>query len=232
MNFNKVLIFSAAAVFFAACGGKAESGEAGEVANAGAAAATYTVDSSSNVGWEGTKLFGMGGHNGTFGITEGSLSIEEGTITAGNFTINMTAIKVNDLTPETGAGDLIGHLSAPDFFDVAKYPTAKFEITEAKAEVNGENTHVIAGNLTIKDSTRAVSFPAKVTVAGDNVTATGTLTINRLDWGINYNSGEQGLTENAVKATKNGVVGKDVKITVNLSATKEATEATEAAAAE
>ena len=48
------------------------------------------MDSSSNVAWEGTKLFGMGGHNGTFGISEGSLSIEDGTITAGNFTINMT----------------------------------------------------------------------------------------------------------------------------------------------
>ena len=71
------------------------------------------------------------------------------TVTAGTFTADMTKIVCTDSgLPAEYATKLIGHLAADDFFNVEKFPTAKFVISEVKAEANGENTHVISGNLT------------------------------------------------------------------------------------
>ena len=110
-------------------------------------------------------------------------------------------------------------MAAEDFFNTAKFPTAKFEITACEAKVDGENTHVISGNLTLRDSTKNISFPAKVTVA-DGVTATAKVVINRLDWGINYDKDNMTLAEAAQKKLKNGVVSKDITLNINLSAKK------------
>ena len=116
-------------------------------------------------------------------------------------------------------GKLNGHLKADDFFGTAKFPTAKFEITACEAKADGDNTHLISGNLTIKDSTKNITFPAKVTV-GETVTATGQVVINRLDWGINYDKENMTLAEAAQKKLKNGVVSKDITLTFNLTAKK------------
>ena len=114
---------------------------------------------------------------------------------------------------------LHGHFAAEDFFNTAKYATAKFEITACEVKAEGDNTHLISGNLTIKDSTKNISFPAKVTV-GETVTATGKVVINRLDWGINYDKENMTLAEAAQKKLKNGVVSKDITLTINLTAKK------------
>jgi len=94
---------------------------------------------------------------------------------------------------------------------------ANFEITACEVKAEGDNTHLISGNLTIKDSTKNISFPAKVTV-GESVTATGKVVINRLDWGINYDKENMTLAESAQKKLKNGVVSKDITLTINLTA--------------
>ena len=212
---------STAAVFFAACGGNAESGEAGEVASAGEGSVTYTIDSNSSVEWTAGHLMGIGAtHNGTITLSDGTLNVEDGNITAGNFTIDMGTISVSDLTPETGSEKLVGHLGKPEFFDVQNYPTAKFEITGSEVKKDGDNTHVITGNLTLKDSTRSVSIPAAVSMDGDMITASGEVAINRLDWGINFHSKEQDMTEAAIKATENGIVDKVIGLKINLSGSK------------
>ena len=76
---------------------------------------------------------------------------------------------------------------------MAKYPTAKFEITKVepfdstkeKSLLAGA-THLISGNLTLKDSTKNVSFPAKVSVADNTLTAEADFNIDRTEWGMSY----------------------------------------------
>ena len=131
----------------------------------------------------------------------------------------MASIKCTDSLPAEYLTKLHGHLSAEDFFNTAKFATAKFEITACEVKAEGDNTHLISGNLTIKDSTKNISFPAKVTV-GESVTATGKVIINRLDWGINYDKENMTLAESAQKKLKNGVVSKDITLTINLTAKK------------
>lgn len=221
MKKNTLFIgLAAMALAMGSCSNATETSAADSVAQADSTATTYTVDAaSSTLGWFGTHSVGTGDHNGTINIKEGSLSLAKGNITAGSFVVDMTSIKCTDSLPAEYLTKLHGHLAAEDFFNTAKFPTAKFEITACEAKVDGENTHVISGNLTLRDSTKNISFPAKVTVA-DGVTATAKVVINRLDWGINYDKDNMTLAEAAQKKLKNGVVSKDITLNINLSAKK------------
>ncbi len=84
-------------------------------------------------------------------------------------------------------GSLTGHLKSDDFFSVEKFNTSSFKITEAKSS-NGTD-YTITGNLTIKGITQKVSFPAKVSVAGKKVTATGQIKFDRTKFEIKFRSG-------------------------------------------
>ena len=78
------------------------------------------------------------------------------------------------------------HLKSPDFFDVAKFPTLTFVSTKFTATA-------ITGNLTMHGVTKEVTIPVTIagpvkTMMGSNaIGITGALTINRQDYGINWN---------------------------------------------
>ena len=99
MKKNTILFGMAAiALTLGSCGSNAsEASGADSVASADSSASTYTIDAAaSNVVWFGTHAVGTGDHNGTINITEGSLSIAGGNITAGSFVIDMASIKCTD----------------------------------------------------------------------------------------------------------------------------------------
>ncbi len=86
---------------------------------------------------------------------------------------------------------LDAHLKTPDFFDAAKFPTAKFVST--KVTING-TTATIAGDLTLKDVTKPVVLTARFIGAGNatqgakklNFGFAATTSVKRSDFGINY----------------------------------------------
>ncbi|MCC5944241.1 MAG: YceI family protein [Bernardetiaceae bacterium] len=167
--------------------------------------------------WMGDKVVGDG-HDGTIQIKEGSLTVEGGNLVAGNFVIDMTSIKNMDIEDQEQNAKLVGHLSSDDFFNVEKYPTAKFTVTSVEAhdgsEVKGSNTegatHKITGDLTIRDKTAPVTFLANVS-GGDVITAKGNVTIDRTQWDVKY--GNEGIADLAKdKMIKNDIV-LDIEIT-------------------
>jgi polyisoprenoid-binding protein YceI len=85
---------------------------------------------------------------------------------------------------------LTGHLKSPDFFDVKKYPTAKFVSKSIQAEKSGDSTHKITGDLTLHGTTKAITIPAKVAVTPEGVNIDSQFTINRHDFGISYGKGK------------------------------------------
>jgi polyisoprenoid-binding protein YceI len=205
----------------ASCGSNAtEAGAADSTLNATEGSVSYTISKESTIGWKGTKAVGMGEHFGTIGIAEGSLSVENGNITSGTVTIDMKSIAVSDSIPDEYKQKLIGHFSSDDFFNIEQFPTAKFEITGAEAKAEGDFTHVIAGNLTLRDSTKNITFPATVTIDETGVSAKGSVVINRLDWGINYDKDKMSLSEKLQASAKNGIVSKDIQISLDIKATK------------
>lgn len=223
MKSTFVYLTAAVAVMaMASCGSNAtEAGAADSTLSATEGSATYTIAPESVLGWKGTKVVGDGSHVGTIAMTNGTISMENGNITAGSVTIDMMNIVVTD----SGMADeykqkLIGHFSSDDFFNVEQFPTAKFEITGSESKVEGAYTHVISGNLTLRDSIKNISFPATVAVTESGLTAVGMAVINRLDWGINYDKDKMSLSEKLQATAKNGIVSKDIELTLNITATK------------
>jgi polyisoprenoid-binding protein YceI len=92
----------------------------------------------------------------------------------------------------TGIPKLDEHLLKPDFFDAAKFPSAKFESTSVKVDGTAAD---ITGNLTIKGVTKPVTLDAKFYGAGkgpaqmggkENVGFVATGLIKRSDFGMGY----------------------------------------------
>jgi polyisoprenoid-binding protein YceI len=194
---KKLFLFATTLAVLAACNNapKADSAETGEQKEvAKATGATYATTDASLVTWTGTKP--TGSHTGTFKLKEGSFSVSENAVTGGSFLIDINSLSNSDLASDAeNKAKLEGHLKSPDFFDAAKYPTAKFEITSVTAFVADSTnkdilmkdaTHTISGNLTLKDSTKNISFPAKITVDSSTVAATADFNIDRTLWGMNY----------------------------------------------
>ncbi len=197
------------AMFFASCeqapkSDEAKTEEAKKVDDKKAEGSNeFKLDTkASEVTWVGTKPVGK--HNGSFAISEGKISVKDGQIAAGSFTIDIKSLKVLDIKDAKTNKDLADHLTNNDFFGAEKFPTAKFEITtvepikknadkeaDKEAEYTLANpTHIITGNLELKGVTKSISFPAKITLSDNKAEAEAKFNINRKDWGMNYNDAE------------------------------------------
>ena len=84
--------------------------------------------STSSVEWKGVMV-GIYSHNGFVSIKEGNLVYQGNSITGGSITIDMETMTQSDSLYKTEENKLVAHLESPDFFDVANFPTATFEIT-------------------------------------------------------------------------------------------------------
>ncbi|MGJ8684203.1 MAG: YceI family protein [Nonlabens sp.] len=175
-------------------------------------AVTYKVDTAaSSIAWVGSKP--TADHTGTLALSSGMVMVNGEALESGEFTIDMNSMEVTDLEGEK-AMKLKNHLSGivegteTDFFNVNKYPTAKFVVT-------GLNGKMLSGNLTMKDVTKNVSFPVTVSYDGDKMMLNSEeFTINRTDWGIKY--GSQAFSDKVLDSA----IADDIKLTVSLVATK------------
>jgi polyisoprenoid-binding protein YceI len=215
MKLNKslfTLLFAGA--LFTACnsnpgGDVAEVTDAQEVASIQGDATLQVDKTASQLAWIGLKPGGR--HYGTFGIQDGELIVENGEVAGGSFTIKLDEIDVRDMEGDY-RDKLTGHLKSPDFFDVTNYPTGQFVITavrkldgsssdaalteEAEKEVDNaadeflpevdNPTHRVSGNLTLRDKTLNVTFPARIEMTEEGMQAKARFVIDRTQWGITY----------------------------------------------
>ncbi|MCE3278864.1 MAG: hypothetical protein K0S44_1055 [Bacteroidetes bacterium] len=138
--------------------------------------------------------YGVGkNHPGKFKVTSGTVAIKENQITGGEFVINIRSMEMEE-KGDMYENKLRPHLLSGDFFDAEKFATAKFEITHVepyKADdkdtsiVKGANFNV-SGNLTIKDVTKNITFPAHVDLDATTLKAKADFDINRTEWKMNY----------------------------------------------
>tara|TARA_B100000925_G_C21885929_1_gene420600 strand:+ start:74 stop:631 length:558 start_codon:yes stop_codon:yes gene_type:complete len=117
---------------------------------------------------------------GTIELERGELDFEEGTLSGGNFVVDMTSIQVTSLEGKKKA-NLEKHLRSDDFFGIEKFPSATMVITAVEQTADG---YMVTGDFTIKGQTHPVIFP--MTVNGN--TATAKVKIDRSKYNVRYGS--------------------------------------------
>ena len=143
---------------------------------------------------------------GKFHDVTGTITLDEENpaSSTGSFTVAVASLA-------TGVEQRDGHLRSADFFDADSRPTATF--TATKVEARGGSDYAVTGDLTIRGTTRPVTFDVELLgfYTGMNGArragfhATGK--INREDFGLSWN----------VALESGGwLVGKEVKLELDL----------------
>lgn len=147
------------------------------------AAETYKLDASHTaIVWH-VNHFGFSTPSGKFMNVDGEVTLDEANPSASSVKVTIQMADVN-----SGVAKLDEHLKAPDFFDVAQYPTATFASTNV--EVTGKDTAKVTGDLTLHGVTKPVVLDVKLNKIGENMkklkTAgfTASTVIKRSDFGI------------------------------------------------
>ena len=211
-----IVLFSTSCSHTTTTGDKAVLDSAQQVAEL--SGRVFSIDQSvSSIAWLATHRGGLLPRYGTIGLLEGSLSVKNKEITAGSFTFDISTIKVNSISTDSSsdkASDLEKHLKNEDFFNIERYPNAKFEITSVKDYDSAvlvtqmdSATNIVSGNLTIKDSTINITFPAKIDITKKSVLVNAKFKIDRTLWGLNYKA--QG-------DPKDWAISRDLEMTLHL----------------
>lgn len=123
---------------------------------------------------------------GAFNEVDGTITVDPRDISKSRVEIT---IKVASI--DTRNADRDKHLRTNDFFDAPKYPDIVFRST--RIDQVEENSFIVNGNLTIKDTTREIAVPIEFTgVETDpfgNLRAgfEGSRRIDRREYGVNWN---------------------------------------------
>lgn len=174
--------------------------------------------SASQITWKGEKkLPGAGDHTGSVQIKKGSINLNENNeLIGGSIVIDMTSIQNQDLSGKYKT-KLESHLNSEDFFHVKKHPEATFKIT--KVEKTRSDLYKVTGNLTLRGETHTETFEVQVGSKREKrkkfMTASGDININRVKYGVTYNS-ETGLMKKAVKVAKDKIIKDNIELTLSL----------------
>jgi polyisoprenoid-binding protein YceI len=145
---------------------------------------------------------------GRFTDFEGTIDYNEGNPeqSSVNFTVQATSI-------DTAEPDRDKHLRTADFFDVEQHPTITFR--SKRITRRGGDNFDVTGDLTMHGVTKEVVLPvahlgkAKDPWGGERVGFEAETTLNRKDFGLNWN---------AMLEAGGFLVGDDVKVSLQIQA--------------
>jgi polyisoprenoid-binding protein YceI len=88
------------------------------------------------------------------------------------------------------------HLRSAELFDVDSHPHITFAVKQVQPSGQGVT---VAGDLTVRDTTRPVSFAARISSAGEaEVSLDGEVRVNRADFGLTWNQLGMASTDNTI----------------------------------
>lgn len=153
---------------------------------------TYTITKQSNtLTWGGKAAVGGYAPEGTLQIQNATITYENNTITALEIIVDMTSLYQENK-------QLSGHLRDKDFFHIKKYKTATFILSEP-VNVSSE-TCILNGMMTIKENQNKEAVKATITIQDGSISITFNHTMDRTTYGVNYNSPSifKSLKENVI----------------------------------
>lgn len=121
------------------------------------------------------KNFGLNTSGKLKGL-KGDIKWDEQNVAASSFTVSADVNTIN-----TGVEGRDNHLKKEDYFNVAKYPTITFTSTGI---TNTNGAYSVTGNISIKGTTKTISFPFTVLKTSNGYVFDGSFNINRKDYNI------------------------------------------------
>jgi len=162
---------------------------------------TFLADlTTSTVTYKGVML-GVKEHTGNVPLSNAEFTLTNGAITGGNFTVDLSSITPTDSAYDENSTreKLVSHLSSPDFFNIAEFPMATFEITATEG-------NTVTGNLTIRGITNQETVKdVEVHIVGDVTAIKGNLTFNREKYDVSFDV-----------PMKDMVISDDIDLSINL----------------
>ena len=144
----------------------------------GKLAGSWTLDAArTEVLLETRHTWGLLPLHGVFRKVSGS-----GTVTAAGDATGIITVNAESIDTKNPQRDK--HLRSGDFFDIDNHPDFTFATESASPAADGLR---ITGSLTVRGTTRPVSFDAKVSVADGEAVLDGELPVNRADYGLTWN---------------------------------------------
>ncbi|MFT8871779.1 MAG: YceI family protein [Sporolactobacillus sp.] len=163
----------------------------------------WTIDTAHTETGFSVKHMGLSNVRGNFLTTTGTAATDEqGKLTAVSAEIDVASISTRN-------NDRDNHLKSADFFDAATYPKMAFTSTAVTAK--GGDEYTIIGELTIKETTKTITFEAEVSAPVTDPYglkrsgASLSFAIDRREYGLNWS---QALANGSL------VVGNKIKVNV------------------
>ena len=144
----------------------------------------------SKIEWIGYKV--TGDHTGTLNLSEGWVLMEKDSIIGGKFIFDMTSISNTDIESPEWKLKLENHLKTEDFFHVDSFPQAILKIKRNNSlykKNNLESISLVYADLTIRGITNEISILFRLNKSENNLTAIGSVDIDRTLYNIKYKSG-------------------------------------------
>ena len=140
---------------------------------------TYMIDTAKS------KIHWNCHHLGQLKFKQGSIIMQNNEPYEINLSIDMTSITNSDIDNELLQGTLENVLKSEEFFNIDKYPEARFEshlITKIDT-----NNYTIEGDFIIFENGICQSFKGTIKIVEDTLYFnTKTIILDRTDWGIYY----------------------------------------------
>ena len=153
---------------------------------------THTLDlAESKVVWIGRNLLNK--HWGHVAVSSGQVEFRDGLPVRGEATLDLRRITCSDLAGDALHDVLIHHLESDDFFDVERFPEAKFQFdrVEPCSGKPGCRNLMLQGQLTLRGVTRPLTIDAAAGITPEGKAALqSTFAIDRTEWGVLYGSGK------------------------------------------
>lgn len=157
------------------------------------------------------------GHNGLIEVPgffrdfKGSVNFDAKDIKKSSVEFTAKATSV-----DTGVAGRDNHLRTADFFDVAKFSDFTFKSTKVAKKGKG---WLVTGDLTMKGITKSITFPFNIAGFlpanernGGRMGITAETTINRRDFGVNYDA--------KIPGTSLQVVSDQIKVVLQIEAVR------------
>jgi rhodanese-related sulfurtransferase len=144
----------------------------------------------SKVVWIGRNLINK--HWGHVALSAGQVEVRDGLPVKGEVTLDMKRLTCSDLAGNPLHDVLIHHLESDDFFDVERFPEARFTFDHAErcSDRAGGRNLKLHGHLTLRGITKSLDIEASAGVTPESKAALqSTFAIDRTEWGVLYGSG-------------------------------------------